>query len=71
MHDFPRSAEVKLVCSPEEAITEVSEPSICVYDMVMTTPLACDDRVLKEAEAKMHGLAAVLEPDKTGPTDEL
>jgi hypothetical protein len=55
--------ELTLVCSPEEAIIEVMEPSICVYDMVMHTPLACDDGVLKAAARKVQEIEATL---KTG-----
>lgn len=55
-----RSVELTLECSPEEAIIEVTEPSICVYDMVMRTPLACDDRLVKKAAQRVKELEAAL-----------
>lgn len=55
-----RSVELTLECSPEEAIIEVTEPSICVYDMVMRTPLACDDRLVKKAAKRVKELEAAL-----------
>lgn len=43
-----------LVCGVEEVLREVVEPSICVYDMVLETPLACDDALLQDVERKLQ-----------------
>lgn len=51
-----RSLAVTLVCGGLDEIVEVSEPSICVYDMVMTTPLVCDASVLQKAQKKLKAL---------------
>jgi hypothetical protein len=39
---------------------EVSEPSVCVYDLVMETPLLCDDALLARAEARLAALGVAI-----------
>jgi len=51
-----RSAAVALTCGAEERVVEISEPSVCVYDMVMETPLLCDNELLAQAEARLAAL---------------
>lgn len=51
-----RSAAVELKCGREDRIVEVSEPSVCVYDLVMETPLLCDESLLSQAEARLAAL---------------
>lgn len=51
-----RSAAVALRCGAEDKVVEVSEPSVCVYDLVMETPLLCDDALLAQAEARLGAL---------------
>ena len=58
-----RSAQIQLECSVNEEVIEISEPSICVYDMVMTTPLACDDALLKKVEDRLKALGVVDLPE--------
>ncbi|CAN3376987.1 hypothetical protein DIURU_001992 [Diutina rugosa] len=45
-----RSADLKLVCGPEENVIMVSEPEKCRYFIEMTHPLAC--RALSENELR-------------------
>lgn len=51
-----RSVAVALVCGAQERVTAVTEPSVCVYDMVLETPLLCDDAFLAQAEARLAAL---------------
>jgi protein kinase C substrate 80K-H len=50
-----RSTAVTLVCSgtSEMKISNVDEPSRCVYTMVMTTPAACKKSDLEELEKQL------------------
>jgi len=59
----------------EEALLEVVEPSVCVYNMVFSTPLACDDSLVKGLtrrieEAKRLG-ALIEDNDSTSLKEEL
>ncbi|KAM3572477.1 hypothetical protein VYU27_005506 [Nannochloropsis oceanica] len=58
-----RTALVQLWCGPEEAVVEVTEPSVCLYDFVMTTPLVCDEVVVKEAEERLRRMGVKLPGD--------
>jgi hypothetical protein len=41
-----RKALVHLVCGPEDVLEEVIEPEVCLYEMKMRTPVACDPKDL-------------------------
>lgn len=38
-----RKVDIQLVCGPENKLTHVEEPSMCIYRMVFETPVMCDD----------------------------
>ena len=61
-----RSAVVQLWCGSVEQVVEVSEPSVCVYDFVMYSPLACTDAVLAEALARLQRLGVDVDEGGTG-----
>jgi len=58
-----RTAVVQLWCGPVEEVVEVTEPSVCVYDFVMMTPLVCDEKVVKEAEERLRRMGVQLPGD--------
>uniref|UniRef100_K3X1Z1 Glucosidase 2 subunit beta n=1 Tax=Globisporangium ultimum (strain ATCC 200006 / CBS 805.95 / DAOM BR144) TaxID=431595 RepID=K3X1Z1_GLOUD len=45
-----RSVQVRLACGQENEIVSVDEPSTCVYEMLLQTPLACTQDVLAQAQ---------------------
>ena len=45
-----RSMEVELVCGVEDKILDVSEPSVCEYKAMFSTPAACTKAMLVELE---------------------
>jgi hypothetical protein len=49
-----------------EEVVEVSEPSVCLYDFVMSTPLVCDDSVVQASVMKLKRLGV----DVTGEEGE-
>ncbi|EKU19972.1 hypothetical protein NGA_2033900 [Nannochloropsis gaditana CCMP526] len=59
-----RSAVVQLWCGLEEQLVEVSEPTVCVYDFVLMTPLACTEAVLAQAEERLRNLGIKLPKDE-------
>lgn len=48
-----RSVRVQLTCGQENAIVSVDEPSTCVYEMRVQTPLACTQEVLAQAQQEV------------------
>lgn len=59
-----RSAVVQLWCGLEEQLVEVSEPTVCVYDFVLMTPLACTEAALAQAEERLRNLGIKLPEDE-------
>jgi hypothetical protein len=57
---------VQLKCGAVEEVVEVSEPSVCLYDFVMSTPLVCDDSVVQASVMKLKRLGV----DVTGEEGE-
>lgn len=57
-----RKLEVKFQCGIEEALEDVSEPSRCVYEALITHPGACDPEELKSLGSASRVV---------GPKDEL
>jgi hypothetical protein len=45
-----RSMEVELVCGVEDKILDISEPSVCEYKAMFSTPAACTKAMLEELE---------------------
>lgn len=54
---------MKLVCGRTEEILDVAESSVCVYDIVFETPLACRKGMLNATEKKLLELGLNLGPD--------
>jgi protein kinase C substrate 80K-H len=38
-----RKVDIQLVCGPENKLTHIEEPAMCIYRMVFETPALCDD----------------------------
>lgn len=53
-----RSATVSLRCGVTPKIASIDEPSMCEYQLVLETPLACDELVKSEVEAEIRRLGA-------------
>ncbi|KAL7686871.1 putative mannose-6-phosphate receptor binding domain superfamily, glucosidase II beta subunit [Plasmopara halstedii] len=45
-----RSVVVNFLCGTDDEIVSVEEPSTCVYEMIVRSPLACSSHVLAKAE---------------------
>ena len=59
-----RTAVVQLWCGPVEEVVEVTEPSVCLYDFVMMTPLVCDAAVVREAEQRLRRMGVKMPGDE-------
>jgi len=46
-----RSAVVHFSCSPENEVLDVSEPEVCLYEIQMNSPIACEE---EEKETTGH-----------------
>ena len=58
----------------EEVLLEVTEPSVCVYDMVLVTPLACDDNMVKRVSQGLKQAMAMVggvQGEETSAKEEL
>ena len=54
-----RETTIFLHCGLKNEITDVSEPSTCVYHAQMYTPIACSEKYAQEIEDQINELLGV------------
>eukprot|EP00475_Leptophrys_vorax_P005349 TRINITY_DN13244_c0_g1_i1.p1 TRINITY_DN13244_c0_g1~~TRINITY_DN13244_c0_g1_i1.p1 ORF type:complete len:532 (+),score=192.93 TRINITY_DN13244_c0_g1_i1:29-1624(+) len=48
-----RSATVKFVCGDKDEVISADEPSVCAYEMILKTPVACSEVDLELLQARL------------------
>ena len=54
----PRNSTVVFECGPEDKLLSVSEPSVCVYEGLFSTPSVCQPADLRKKHEELLEAAA-------------